>query len=318
MKIVATLALVGLLLFTGVSPAAAGGTGQLPVPGTVVTGFDPPEVEWAAGHRGVDLSGTPGETVVAPADGVVSFAGDVAGRPVVVVTHGELRSTLEPVRASVPVGTRVAAGDPVGVLVAGHACAAGTCLHWGLKRGETYLDPLSLVTGAEVRLLPDDAAAEVRERAAERERAALAADPGAIGPGALGSGVLARPSAGAVTSVFGRRFHPIFHEWRMHNGIDLSTGCGSPIRAAADGVVTHMGYDASGGWRLVIAHGTVQGVDLQTVYLHAQGYRVRTGDRVARGEQVGTVGSTGWSTGCHLHFSVKANGRQTDPLPWLG
>ncbi len=317
MKIIVSIALVGLILFTGATPATAEGTGQLPLAGTVVTGFDPPDVAWGAGHRGVDLSGSPEDTVVAPAGGVVIFAGVVAGRPVVVVSHGELRSTLEPVEASVPVGTRVSAGDPVGVLVAGHACSAPACLHWGLKRGEDYLDPLAFVTGSEVRLLPDDAAAGVRERAAERERAAQSSGDTATVVVA-GSGALSRPSAGAVTSVFGMRFHPIFHEWRMHNGIDLSTGCGSPIRAAADGVVTHMGYDASGGWRLVVSHGIVNGVDLQTVYLHAQGYRVRAGDRVRRGEQVGTVGSTGWSTGCHLHFSVKADGRQVDPQPWLG
>ena len=68
----------------------------------------------------------------------------------------------------------------------------------------------------------------------------------------------------------------------------------------------------------MVDHGVVDGVSLQTVYLHAQGYRVRTGDRVTRGQPVGTMGSTGWSTGCHLHFGVKANGRHVDPLPWLG
>ena len=296
------------------TPPAWAVDGSLPVAGPVVRGFDPPEVRWGSGHRGVDLEAPAGADVRSPADGVVSFVGVVAGRPVVVIDHGDVRSTLEPVEGSVAVGARVGRGDVVGMLVAGHACPAASCLHWGLKRGDEYLDPLSLVTAGQVRLLPDDATAAVRERA--RQRAAALAALGA-GGGALGSGVLARPADGAVTSRFGMRFHPIFHEWRLHAGVDLSAPCGTPIRAAADGVVTHAAYDASGGWRLVIAHGSLGGVDLQTVYLHAQGYSVRVGTTVTRGQVVGSVGSTGWSTGCHLHFSVKADGRQVDPEPWL-
>lgn len=309
---------VACAFVAGASPAVAspaGAAGVWPLGGPVVTGFDPPDVRWGAGHRGVDVAGSVGEVVVSPSDGVVTFAGDVAGRPVVVITHDDRRSTFEPVVASVAVGTAVRAGDPIGTLAAGHACPAEACLHWGLRRGETYLDPLSLVAAAEVRLLGEDAAGAVtrRARAREAEAAALAS---AVGPVA-GSGVLAQPTAGRLGSRFGMRFHPIFHEWRMHNGVDLSNSCGTPLVAAADGVVSHMGFDASGGWRLVIDHGGVNGAALQTVYLHAQGYRVRPGDRVGRGQLVGSMGSTGWSTGCHLHFSVKANGRHVDPLGWL-
>lgn len=286
--------------------------GAPPVPGPVVRGFDPPERVWLAGHRGVDLAGVAGEPVTAPSAGVVTFAGLVAGRPVLVVDHGEVRSTLEPVHATVPVGARVAMGDVVGRLVEGHACPAGTCLHWGLKRGEEYLDPLSL-TASPVRLLPEDAAAGVRVRAAAREAARLLADA-AVPPS---SGVLTRPSAGRLTSGFGPRFHPIFKQWRLHAGIDLSEPCGRPIVVAADGVVSHVGFDASGGWRLIVDHGVIEGVSLATIYLHAEGYRVRAGQQVSRGEVVGTVGTTGWSTGCHLHFGTKANGRHVDPLPWI-
>lgn len=306
-----------VLLGVGGAPLAAGASGVWPVAGAVVRGFDPPEVRWGSGHRGVDLAGAPGDAVRAPVAGVVSFVGVVAGKPVVVVAHGAERTTLEPVVGLVAVGQSVVAGDVVGRLEPGHEpCPAEACLHWGLKRGEEYLDPLALVSGA-YRLLPDSAAAAVSERAAERERAArLAEAAGLVGAG--GSGVLARPAVGRVTSVFGMRLHPIFKEWRMHSGVDISNACGTPLLAAADGVVSHMGFDASGGWRLVIAHGVVDGVSLQTVYLHAQGYRVRAGDRVTRGQVVGSMGTTGWSTGCHLHFSVKAGGRHVDPLPWLG
>ncbi len=284
-----------------------------PVQGAVVRGFDPPDVVWAAGHRGVDVVGAPGDPVRAPREGVVTFTGMVAGRPVVVIDHGETRTTLEPVEAELPRGSRVTTGEVVGRLVAGHDCAAEACLHWGLKRGEEYLDPISAV-GSGVRLLPDAAVGQIERRTEERR--ALAATLGAAGGFAGGSGTLAMPVGGRITSVFGPRFHPIFKEWRTHQGVDLSAPCGTPIHAAADGTVTHVGFDASGGWRLIIAHGSMGGVDLQTVYLHAQGYRVRAGERVTRGQLVGTVGSTGWSTGCHLHFSTKANGRHVDPQQW--
>ena len=313
---VAWLVVLGVVLAVAGAPPAGASGGGWPLPGAVVRGLDPPEVRWAAGHRGVDLAGEPGEVVRAPVAGVVSFAGQVGGKPVVVVSHGAERTTLEPVHANVAVGQAVASGDEVGRLAAGHApCPAAACLHWGLRRGQDYLDPLSLVD-ASLRLLPDSAVAEVEERAAGRERAAAALGTGPGGPG--GSGPLTRPSAGRVTSVFGMRLHPIFKQWRMHNGIDLSAPCGTPLYAAADGVVRHMGFDASGGWRLVLAHGPVDGVGLETVYLHAQGYRVRTGEQVARGQLVGTMGTTGWSTGCHLHFGVKADGRHVDPQRWLG
>ena len=130
---------------------------------------------------------------------------------------------------------------------------------------------------------------------------------------AIGGGVLGVPVAGRRGSPFGPRFHPIFHEWRMHEGVDLQASCGTPIRAAANGVVRSVSYDSSGGHRLVISHAS----GLTTHYLHAQGYRVHRGQKVKRGQVVGRVGSTGWSTGCHLHFGVKVNGRLVNPAAYL-
>jgi murein DD-endopeptidase MepM/ murein hydrolase activator NlpD len=124
-----------------------------PVPGELVHPFDPPAKDWLRGHRGVDLAAARGAAVASPAAGVVTFAGAVGGKPVVVVTHpGGLRSTLEPVDATVPRGTPVAPGSPVGTLSAppGTAdnpshCAPADCLHWGVRRGERYLDPMALL-----------------------------------------------------------------------------------------------------------------------------------------------------------------------------
>jgi murein DD-endopeptidase MepM/ murein hydrolase activator NlpD len=122
---------------------------------SVVTGFDPPDDPWGSGHRGVDLAGRVGQQVLAALPGRVTFAGRLAGKGVVTVSHGDTRTTYEPVAASVAVGDRVAAGDPVGTLelVLGH-CLPAACLHWGWLRGETYLDPLMLVGAGPVRLLP--------------------------------------------------------------------------------------------------------------------------------------------------------------------
>jgi murein DD-endopeptidase MepM/ murein hydrolase activator NlpD len=132
-----------------VAPTARAADGVPPVDGPVARGFDPPDERWQAGHRGVDLRADVGAVVVAAVGGTISFAGRVAGKPVVVVDHGDgLRTTYEPVLARVAVGTRVGAGSTIGVLAAGHDCPGGSCLHWGLKRGDTYLDPLSLL-GAE-------------------------------------------------------------------------------------------------------------------------------------------------------------------------
>jgi murein DD-endopeptidase MepM/ murein hydrolase activator NlpD len=123
---------------------------------TVVRRFDPPPRPWLPGHRGVDLAAEPGAVVRAAGPGVVHFAGMVAGRPVVSIDHaGGLRTTYEPVPPSVHSGQQVERGDPIGALLAGHPeCAAAACLHWGLRLGELYLDPLSLLGRARVRLLP--------------------------------------------------------------------------------------------------------------------------------------------------------------------
>jgi murein DD-endopeptidase MepM/ murein hydrolase activator NlpD len=118
--------------------------------------FDPPPTPYAAGHRGVDLAGVAGQPVLAAGNGVVAFAGFVAGRPLVSVEHaGGLRTTYEPVQPGVAAGQVVARGSPLGMLAAGHGgCPVEACLHWGLRRGGSYLDPLSLLRPPRVRLLP--------------------------------------------------------------------------------------------------------------------------------------------------------------------
>jgi murein DD-endopeptidase MepM/ murein hydrolase activator NlpD len=140
---------------TGVAPRGEFGW---PLPGfpTVLRPFDPPDHPYGPGHRGVDLGGWDGEPVLAAGAGVVVFAGAVAGRPVVSVDHPNgLRTTYEPVAATVAAGQHVGRGQPIGTLVAGHdGCPAAACLHWGVRRGDEYLDPLWLLAPGHVRLLP--------------------------------------------------------------------------------------------------------------------------------------------------------------------
>ena len=147
------------LLFTPVAAAAAtdpvGVWPLVPEP-EVVHGFDPPDDPWGSGHRGVDLLGSPGQPVRSALAGTVSWAGVLAGRGVVVVDHGDTRTTYEPVDATVTVGSSVRAGERIGRLSpVGSHCLPRACLHWGWIQGaDTYLDPLRLVGAGPVRLLP--------------------------------------------------------------------------------------------------------------------------------------------------------------------
>ena len=147
---------LGALLALGAAPSASGSPQPRWVPpvspAAVVRGFDPPRQAWLPGHRGVDLRAHPGVPVRAAGAGRVAHAGVLAGRGVVVVDHGELRTTYEPVAASVVVGQRVAAGALIGRVAPGTGhCGDATCLHLGLRRARTYLDPrLVLVRGRAV------------------------------------------------------------------------------------------------------------------------------------------------------------------------
>ncbi len=139
-------------------PADRGVWPLSPRPAVVET-FDPPQVRWGAGHRGVDLAGSAGQTVRSTLPGTVAFAGRIAGRGVVVVDHGDRRTTYEPVAATVPLGQAVDRGEPIGRLeLHGSHCFPSACLHWGLRSGDDYLDPLTLIEDQPrpVRLYPRD------------------------------------------------------------------------------------------------------------------------------------------------------------------
>ncbi|WP_446750588.1 M23 family metallopeptidase [Streptomyces sp. WZ-12] len=209
-------------------PAASTADRSWPVDGpggappTVLRGWEPPPTPWSAGHRGVDLAASTDTVVKAAAPGRITFAGTVAGRGVLTIEvsnsgHPPLRTTYEPVRASAHKGQQVAAGQPVGVLEGGPYHCRAPCLHWGLLRGTTYLDPLSLLPpailhGAHSRLLPvfgipePNAVPEVGLSRPHREQPALANREGtstsADATGAALLGTLAL--AGAALWALGR------------------------------------------------------------------------------------------------------------------
>lgn len=208
--------------------------GVLPVSGGLLTPFRPPPEPWLSGHRGVDLAGVPGERVLAAAAGIVTYTGRIAGRGVVVVDHGALRTTYEPVEAAVTTGQHIEAGTALGTLQAGHAtCAPAACLHWGLRRGEEYLDPMLLPVASpatRVRLVAEDAVGAARRTAAARAAAELLAATSGSGAGTIGGsdrtqsgGGWLAPVNGPLTSPFGMRVHPVTGVYKLHDGVDFSS-----------------------------------------------------------------------------------------------
>lgn len=153
----------------------------------------------------------------------------------------------------------------------------------------------------------------LRRRAVARGAQAVAPAPA---PGG-GRPLTAPRPVSQIVSGFGYRLHPILRVRRLHAGVDYALACGTPVLAAADGEVVSAGADPVAGNNVVLDHGRLGGVDLATRYEHLSRIVVSSG-RVRRGELIGLVGTTGRSTGCHLHLAVLEGGRYVDPEPWLG
>ncbi len=131
-------------------------------------------------------------------------------------------------------------------------------------------------------------------------------------------GYLDDPTPGAyITSPYGMRQHPVLDVYKLHDGTDFGASCGTPILAAAAGEVVGSYFNAGYGNRVILGHAPANGVSLATSYNHLESSAVSTGEQVERGEVIGYVGTTGYSTGCHLHFMVYENGQTVDPLGWL-
>lgn len=115
-----------------------------------------------------------------------------------------------------------------------------------------------------------------------------------------------------LSSRYGKRFHPVLKRWRLHNGIDLAARRGTPVRSAADGEVEFAGWRGAAGKYVFIRHADGWGTGY--MHLHTIDDALEEGAKVTRGQLIGAVGTTGRSTGPHLHFSVKRDGEYVDPL----
>lgn len=127
------------------------------------------------------------------------------------------------------------------------------------------------------------------------------------------NGRMVWPTAGRVTSPFGYRVHPIFGTRKLHTGIDIAAPNGTPIMAGDEGVVIYSGWMRGYGQVLIVDHGG----GISTLYAHCSSLLVGDGTHVKRDQIIARVGSTGFSTGPHLHFEVRANGSPVNPMSWL-
>ena len=122
------------------------------------------------------------------------------------------------------------------------------------------------------------------------------------------------PTSGEVVSKYGYRTHPITKKYTMHNGIDIAAKKGSDIYASFDGTVTSAGYSDSYGYYVIVSHSK----NVETLYAHSSKLKVKKGDTVKKGDVIALVGSTGWSTGPHLHFEIRVGGYRINPEWMLG
>jgi murein DD-endopeptidase MepM/ murein hydrolase activator NlpD len=139
------------------------------------------------------------------------------------------------------------------------------------------------------------------------------ARPGALGPALAGSPQFAIPVAGRTASSYGERLDPIHHTRSVHPGCDLAAPTGTRVAAAAAGEVVHAGPAGTYGNLVRIRHAD----GFETRYAHLSRVDVKAGDRVELGQPIGAVGSTGHSTGPHLHFEIRKQGKALDPTPYL-
>ncbi len=284
--------LIACLLLNVSTPAHAGPLRlQPPVPGGATHLFDASVTRYSTGHRGVDFAASPGDDVRAAAAGTVFFAGMVAGRATLSVDHGGgVRTTYTPAVAGVSKGERVVQGQVLGTVGTDDHCRSA-CLHWGLTDGVDHFDPLAQMDTPGIRLLAMGSTPVPRPHLVS----------------ILPNG--GSPVAGRTSSRFGMRTHPITGVRKLHDGTDIAAECGTPVVSPWSGSVVSSSFHSAYGFRIIVEHN-----GLRTAYAHLQGLEVSVGETLAAGDKVGSVGTTGLSTGCHLHWMAWRNGALIDPL----
>lgn len=155
-----------------------------------------------------------------------------------------------------------------------------------------------------------------QEREAARQGQQVTPVPAAAAGSTSASGFI-RPVPGTMNSTFGWRYHPIYHYMKLHAGDDFPVACGTPVQAAQSGTVLDTTFNSQAGNKVILSHGVRDGKVITTSYHHLQGFAVSPGQHVEQGQTVGYVGTTGSSTGCHLHFEVHEDGTPVDPALWV-
>ena len=187
------------------------------------------------------------------------------------------------------------------------------------KAAQTKFDAAAVVASKALKVA-ESHRNEVKKRydelKAEQARLAAQAKKGSqIGSGLIFTGEMAWPvTGGRITQNVGSRIHPVYGYRSCHTGIDIGAGSGTPIHVAADGIVVSVLNGGAYGLHTLVAHGS----GLTTMYAHQSATSVKGGQSVKKGQTIGKVGSTGWSTGPHLHFEVRIDGTAYNPLGWFG
>ena len=160
--------------------------------------------------------------------------------------------------------------------------------------------------------------AEKRRAKRERRKPRKISAPKPESGGGASSGGFRDPVSARRSSMFGYRFHPVYHTRKLHKGMDYAAACGTPVGAMAAGKVLATTHNRGAGNKVIVSHGLHNGQILTTSYHHLQGFAVSAGQRIEAGQTVGYVGSTGASTGCHLHFETHLDGTALDPRKFVG
>ena len=172
---------------------------------------------------------------------------------------------------------------------------------------------------ARVKEIRDKAAAEIERLEKESKRIEQELVNMTSQWGDYEGGAMAWPVKGPVTSEFGMRYHPLSGRYTMHTGIDIGVPTGTPVHAGNDGIVYFSGWNGGGyGYLVMIDHGVLNGQNIVTMYAHNSALAVSAGTVVHRGDIIAYAGSTGNSTGPHVHFEVRVSGTPNNPRGWLG
>jgi murein DD-endopeptidase MepM/ murein hydrolase activator NlpD len=297
-----------------------------PAPGAGAVDAGPPGVTMTRDSGAGIIANDPGASLypqvpvdpaTTPQDRLVARLGDVQRREqylqnILIRTKSDLAVTQDEFGPVIPLITQLTApGVP--------ATPAGT-YQGAVNTAEGRMLALSsaIASGqAELTRLQSDEQSLQQQVNSGIAQAMTAAAPAPATPATYVGGKLLRPVSGAFTSPFGNRFDPYYHVWQLHAGLDIGAPTGTSIVAAAPGRVTQAGWSGGYGNYTCIDHGVVNGQRVSTCYAHQQKILVSPGQQVSAGQVIGQVGSTGASTGPHLHFEVRLGGRAVDPMPWL-